>query len=750
MAAQPNPRLGSYELLERLGQGGMAEVFRARYRGAAGTQREVVIKRILPFAEEEKSTLEALFVSEARLTLQLTHGNVVQVFDFGEEAGQYYLVMELVDGVSLAQLLTLLAGKGVPGLPPSLAALVMIEVAKGLHYAHLRCDTEGRPLHIVHRDISPDNVLLGFDGQVKVADFGIARASLAGRAKTEPGIFRGKLAYSAPEQLRADPVDGRADVYSCGIVLWKCITGKNPQGELGFKLAAGRAVLPQAPVAAMGEALAEIVTLATALEAEERTPSAQQLQVQLQTWVRQQPVPSPDTAIAQLVAWATRGSEAVDPAFDAWLQAVAREAPRVAPPARELVSTVHHKPASTRGSAPAPAKESTRIHPLLVLAAAVGILGLCGGLLALASGSNASDDQSALRPLDLKTPAPAPARLPTPAPTPSIAPPVEAKAPDAPTLPRAATGAPARFVLSTTIHGIDMASVGLKVDGPARNWALRLQGMRKLSLYFLPLVDDDERAPLIVGSQWVRTDARRGRLFIFQPPGWTTDQGNPDLHVGSVTGAAIASGPMRPRVLSESMVFLDERRFRLDGLDPNERYRLATHALEGAPAVFVVAEAPADSRTRLKTGEPRLSIPGPPRQALVPAGGSLEIRGVVALLVAMPSFAGVPERRVEVTVTSANGSSSGIVVERGSAEARAMDANLRTVAAPPPNRVSPRDEPVMGNMFSSSTAEGNLNTATMLIGQHREREAVPFLERCLSLDPGNPECLMMLRRVREK
>ena len=125
----PPSRVGNYEVIERIGKGGMAEVFRARYRGAAGAQREVVIKRMLPFADEEKGTIQELFVTEARLTLQLTHGNIVQVFEFGEEDDQYYLVMELVDGLSLGQLLAQLKRKGLPTLPPALAALVVLLVA---------------------------------------------------------------------------------------------------------------------------------------------------------------------------------------------------------------------------------------------------------------------------------------------------------------------------------------------------------------------------------------------------------------------------------------------------------------------------------------------------------------------------------------------------------------------------------------------------------------------------------------------
>ncbi len=719
--------LGSYEIVERIGMGGMAEVFRARYQGQAGAQREVVIKRMLPFPEEEKAGLQALFVNEARLTLQLTHGNIVQVFDFGEEDGQYYLVMELVDGVSLAQLLTQLKRKGLATLPPELAALVMIEVAKGLHYAHTRPGPDKQPLHIVHRDISPDNVLVGADGQVKVADFGIARASLAGRARTEPGVFRGKLAYSAPEQLRAESVDGRADVYSCGIVLWKAMTGVHPQGENAFKIAAGQTQLPPVPTDVMGAELAGIIERATAFHPEHRTKSALQLQVELQKWVRQRDMPHLDTAVAQVVVWVTKGPDAVEREFDAWLR------DRVTSTQSLVKSSRARATVARRALQPATKRKGV----WLGLGAAALALVLTG---AVVSGTNEAppEDLGALRPIELAAPVPlAPKRHVEPAPI----------APEPAPLPQSATGTPAAFTLSTAKHGGDLRSAGIEIKAPSPEWAVRLWAtpaprQKKISLFFLPA---DQTSPQVLGAKWAQTTAATGRLFVFQPPNWSAREvGNPDLHLGAVEGSKFAVVETKRRVLSDAMAFLDED-FRLDGLERKVRYRLTT---KGSKPVFVLAELP-----RYDQVEPVFSIAGPPRQVLVPADGSVEFKGVDALRLVVPREAGEPEERVEVTVIEIDRAGT-IKIERGSHEARTLDAQLNKKAATPVQSSGGDESGTAGSgagrvgLFDTSTAEGNLNAATILVSQKRKQEAVPYLARCLKLDPGNPECDAMLRKIR--
>lgn len=226
-----NATFGRYRLLERIGQGGMAEVFRAKSYGVEGFEKVVVIKRILPELAERPDFV-TLFVQEAKLAVRLSHANVVQAFDLGTATGAYYIAMEYVQGADLAQILAR-AKRENRELPFALSVYVAAEVAKGLDYAHRRRDENGKPLTIVHRDVSPQNILVSFEGEVKVADFGIAKALGApGEGDeledTQSRRLRGKFAYMSPEQARGEPVDARTDIFSLGVVLYECITGANP------------------------------------------------------------------------------------------------------------------------------------------------------------------------------------------------------------------------------------------------------------------------------------------------------------------------------------------------------------------------------------------------------------------------------------------------------------------------------------------------------------------------------------------
>jgi len=225
-ATGPIPaRLGRYSVVQRLGAGGMAEVYLARSRGAEGTDKDVVVKRILPeFANNP--AFRAMFIDEARVALRLNHPNVVQVYGFESDGEALLLVMEHVDGPDLGLLMGI-ARRQLEPIPAPLVAYLVREVARGLHYAHERHDERGRPMEIVHRDVSPTNVLLSYDGSVKIGDFGIARA----RTATQPddGSIKGKFAYMAPEQARGESVDRRADVWALGVVLCELLMGRGIQ-----------------------------------------------------------------------------------------------------------------------------------------------------------------------------------------------------------------------------------------------------------------------------------------------------------------------------------------------------------------------------------------------------------------------------------------------------------------------------------------------------------------------------------------
>ncbi|WP_323394863.1 serine/threonine-protein kinase [Myxococcus guangdongensis] len=242
MSTERNQRFGRYELQSLMGRGGMAETWRAKLVGAAGVTKPVLIKMVLPeFANH--SDFISRFISEARISSTLSHGNIAQVFEFGRVEGQYFLAMELVDGQPLHRVLKRAARLGLPRLPPSLAAYIALEMCRGLHYAHTRTDEKGAPLGIVHRDISPDNVLISYEGQVKIVDFGIAKARMARDFETQPGVVRGKYLYFSPEQAKGLEVDARSDVWSTGLVLYELLCGQPPvtgtQAAVMLRLAYG-------------------------------------------------------------------------------------------------------------------------------------------------------------------------------------------------------------------------------------------------------------------------------------------------------------------------------------------------------------------------------------------------------------------------------------------------------------------------------------------------------------------------------
>jgi eukaryotic-like serine/threonine-protein kinase len=227
---------GRYRLLERLGEGGMAEVFKAKSFGVEGFEKVLVIKRILPKLAEHSKFVD-MFVHEAKLAVRLSHANIVQVFDLGRvdhptgELTSYFIAMEYVPGLDLATVLARCRKQKI-AVPFGMAVFITAEVAKALDHAHRRRDEQSRPLGIVHRDISPQNVLLSWEGEVKVTDFGIAKArdSITDEEAhdSRAGRVRGKLAYMSPEQARAAAVDGRSDLFSLGTVLYEMIAGSNP------------------------------------------------------------------------------------------------------------------------------------------------------------------------------------------------------------------------------------------------------------------------------------------------------------------------------------------------------------------------------------------------------------------------------------------------------------------------------------------------------------------------------------------
>ena len=212
-------RFGDYYLTGHLGRGGMADVYLARYMGAAGFQRTVVIKRVLNVADPESIRM---FINEAKVAAELTHPNIVQLYELGERAGEFFIAMEYVRGAELGKLMNALAARR-QVIPRGVAALIAREVCRGLAYAHAHTDSFGTPRPIIHRDVSPGNVVISYDGQVKLVDFGIAKALEADVPQTQAGLIKGKLGYMAPEQLDGHTTP-QCDVFSTGVVLFEMLT----------------------------------------------------------------------------------------------------------------------------------------------------------------------------------------------------------------------------------------------------------------------------------------------------------------------------------------------------------------------------------------------------------------------------------------------------------------------------------------------------------------------------------------------
>jgi serine/threonine-protein kinase len=225
-------QFGPYKLIERISVGGMAEVYKATEHGVEGFERTVAVKRILPHIAEDDEFI-TMFKDEAKIAGQLNHGNIAQIYNLGQQGDSFYIALEYVAGKDLRNIFTRCQQQGRP-MPIAQACFVVMKVGEGLDYAHNKRDKHGRHLNIVHRDVSPPNVLVSYEGEVKLIDFGVAKA--AGRvSRTQAGILKGKFGYMSPEQVRGMPLDRRSDVFSLGVVLYECLVGQRLfQGDTDF------------------------------------------------------------------------------------------------------------------------------------------------------------------------------------------------------------------------------------------------------------------------------------------------------------------------------------------------------------------------------------------------------------------------------------------------------------------------------------------------------------------------------------
>jgi serine/threonine-protein kinase len=217
------PSFGKYQPFATLGRGGMADVFLTVARGPMGFNKLAVVKRLRQALAEEIG-FRTMFLDEARLAARLNHPNVVHTYEVGEHNGAYFIAMEYLEGQPLNKIIKE-ASKRREAIPQAICARVVADALSGLHFAHELRDYDGRPLTVIHRDVSPHNIFVTYDGHTKMVDFGIAKAALSSQ-ETEVGVLKGKVAYMSPEQAAAGPIDCRADIFPMGIVLWEMLTGK--------------------------------------------------------------------------------------------------------------------------------------------------------------------------------------------------------------------------------------------------------------------------------------------------------------------------------------------------------------------------------------------------------------------------------------------------------------------------------------------------------------------------------------------
>ena len=292
---------GKYTLLSHLATGGMAEVYFAKQRGPSGFEKELVIKRILPHLAADPSFVQ-MFLAEASLAARVNHPNIAHIYELGDHAGDYYIAMEYVAGITLEKILDLAKGREQPGLPWPIAARIIASAAEGLDHAHKARDGEGRPLQLVHRDVSPSNIMVSWEGVTKILDFGVAKSEVQGdaaglgpRIVTGVGMLKGKLPYMSPEQLQGLELDARSDVFSLGSVLYEIVCGQRPfpgdsMGQLTVQILSREPVSPEVLAPSFPADLKPIVWRALSKSVAERYQTARDLTQDLEQFMADQHV----------------------------------------------------------------------------------------------------------------------------------------------------------------------------------------------------------------------------------------------------------------------------------------------------------------------------------------------------------------------------------------------------------------------------------------------------------------------------
>jgi eukaryotic-like serine/threonine-protein kinase len=293
---------GKYQLLRKLATGGMAEVWLARQIGIEGFNRDVVVKRILPHLAEEPEFVQ-MFLNEAKIAARFSHPNIGQIFDLGENEGQYFIAMEFIHGEDLGRVMRRAWSTGQWVARP-VALRIISDACQALHYAHGRLDDQGRPLRVVHRDISPQNILVSFDGGVKLVDFGIAKAADQ-VSNTKSGAIKGKFAYMAPEQAAGKALDSRTDIFAMSLVLYELLTGVRPlkrDAELATLQAALECdIQPPSVVADVPEELDDVVMRGLQKDIESRYRDARQMHMAIEEYLVREGVIATSVQVSQLM-----------------------------------------------------------------------------------------------------------------------------------------------------------------------------------------------------------------------------------------------------------------------------------------------------------------------------------------------------------------------------------------------------------------------------------------------------------------
>ena len=308
-------QIGPYQIKEMLAAGGMAEIYLGQRTGPGGFEKSLVIKRITKKLLGDRD-IEAMFKDEARVQAMLDHANVVQIYDFGEERGAYYIAMEFVAGATLRWVIDNANAVERP-IPLEHALRITSDVLAGLHYAHALTDAEGTPLNLIHRDISPVNILVARSGVAKICDFGVAKSQLQS-ALTQAGHIKGKYRYMSPEQLGALPLDRRADVFSVGVCLWEMLTGERLFGhasddDVVAAIRSGQYPAPSTRREGMPRAIDRIVRRALAPDPADRFRSARAFQLACEEILRLLPKPSNSVLLGEYICAELDGSAALTP-----------------------------------------------------------------------------------------------------------------------------------------------------------------------------------------------------------------------------------------------------------------------------------------------------------------------------------------------------------------------------------------------------------------------------------------------------